>query len=68
MSPYGVLFNQKPRKSTQVKQGTTTDKLGSCHPSDDSICKTQPTYTHLESQFNHPKLAKLQKEHLQNGT
>ena len=49
------------RKPTQVKLGTTTDELGNCNPSDKSICKTQPTHTHLEEQFNHPKLAKLQK-------
>ena len=41
--------------------GKTTDELGNCNPSDKSICKTQPTHTHLEQQFNHPKLAKLQK-------
>ena len=61
MSPYEVVFNQKPRKPTQVKLGTTTDELGNCNPSDKSICKTQPTHTHLEQQFNHPKLTKLQK-------
>ena len=61
MSPYEVLFNQKPRKPTQVKLGTTTDELGNCNPSDQSICKTQPTHTHLEQQFNHTKLAKLRK-------
>ena len=61
MSPYEVVFNQKPRKATQVKLGTTTGELGKCNPSYKSICKTQPTYTHLEQEFNHPKLAKLQK-------
>ena len=61
MSSYEVVFNQNPRKPTQVKLGTTTDELGNCNPSDKSICKTQPTHTHLEQQFNHPKLAKLQK-------
>ena len=61
MSPYEVVFNQKPRKLIQVKLGTTADELGNCIPSDKSICKTQPTHTHLEQQFNHPKLSKLQK-------
>ena len=28
MSPYEVVLNQKPRKPTQVKLGTTTDELG----------------------------------------
>ena len=61
MSPYEVVFNQKPRKPTQVRLGTTIHDFGNCNPSDQSICKTQPTHTHLEQQFNHPKLAKLQK-------
>ena len=61
MSPYEVVFNQKQQETTQVKLGTTTDELGNCNTSDNIICKTQPTHTHLEQQFNHPKLAKLQK-------
>ena len=35
--------------------------LGNCKPSDNSACKTHPTNTHLEKQFGHPKIAKLQK-------
>ena len=58
MSPYEVVFHQKPRKPTQVKLGTKTIELGDCNPSDKSICKTQSTHTHLEQQFNHPKIAK----------
>ena len=61
MSPCEEVFNQNPRKPTQVKLGTTTDELGNCNPSDTSICKTHLTHTHLEQQFNHPKLAKLRK-------
>ena len=53
--------NKLKTSQTQVKLGTTTDELGNCNPSDKSICRTQPTHTHLEQQFNHPKLAKLQK-------
>ena len=60
MSPYEVVFNQKPRKPTQVKLGTTADELSNCKPSDKSIFKTQPTHTHLEQQLKHPKLAKFQ--------
>ena len=31
------------------------------NPTETSACNTQPTHTHLEKQFNHPKIAKLQK-------
>ena len=62
MSPYGVVFNQKPQKPTKIKLGTTTDEMGNCNPTETSACNTQPTHTHLEKQFNHSKIAKLKKE------
>ena len=61
MSPYEVVFNQKPRKPTKIKLGTTTDEMGNCNPTETSACNTQPAHTHLEKQFSHPKIAKLQK-------
>ena len=61
MSPYEVVFNQKPRKPSKIKLGTTTDEMGNCNPTETSACNTQPTHTHLEKQFSHPKIAKLQK-------
>ena len=61
MSPYEVVFSQKPRKPTKIKLGTTTDEMGKCNPSIQSACNTQPTHTHLENHFKHPKIAKLQK-------
>ena len=61
MSPYEVVFNQKPRKPTKIKLGTTTDEMGNCNPSEKRACNTQPANTHLEKQFSHPKIAKLQK-------
>ena len=36
--------------------------MGNCNPSNKSACNTQPTHTHLENHFSHPKIAKLQKE------
>ena len=61
MSPYEVVFNQKPRKPTKIKLGTTTEEMGNCNPTEKSACNTQPAHTHLEKQFSHPKIAKLQK-------
>ena len=62
MSPYEVVFNQKPRKPTKIKLGTTTDEMGNCNPTETSACNTQPAHTHLKKQFSHPKMAKLQKQ------
>ena len=61
MSPYEVVFNQKPQKPTKIKLGTTTDEMVYCNPTETSACNTQPTHTHLENQFNHQKIAKLKK-------
>ena len=35
--------------------------MGNCNPTRTSKCNTQPTHTHLEKQFSHPNIAKLQK-------
>ena len=61
MSPYEVVFNQKPQKPTKIKLGTTTDEMGNCNPTEPSACNSQPTHNHLEKQFSHPKIAKFQK-------
>ena len=37
------------------------NQMGNCNPSNKSACNTQPTYTHSENHFSHPKIAKLQK-------
>ena len=68
MSPYEVVFNQKPRKPTKIKLGSTTDEMGNCNPTEKIACNTQPAHAHLEKQFSHPKIAKLQKENLPNGS
>ena len=61
MSPYEVVFNQKPRKPTKIKLRTTKDEMGNCNPTETSACNTQPTRTILEKQFSHPKIAKFHK-------
>ena len=68
MSPYEVVFNQKPRKLTQLKLETTTDELGNFISLDNIVCKKQATHNHLEKPFSRPKLAKLGIEHLPNGS
>ena len=61
MSPYEVVINQKTRKPTKLELGTTTDEMGKCNSTEKSACNTQPAHTHLEKQFNYPKIAKLRK-------
>ena len=61
MSPYEVVFNHRRRKQTKIKLGSTTDETGNCNPTEKSACNTQPAHSHLEKQFNQPKIEKLQK-------
>ena len=61
MSPYEVVSNQKPRRPKKIKLGTITDEMGNCNPTEKSACNTQPAHTHLEKQFSHPKIVKLQR-------
>ena len=35
--------------------------MGNCNPTETSACNIQPTHTHLEKQYSHPKIAKFQK-------
>ena len=41
MSPHEVVFNQKPRKTTKIKLGTTTDEMGNSKPTETSACNTK---------------------------
>ena len=68
MSPYEVVFNQKPRKPTKLKLGTSTGEMKNCNPTETSACNTQPTHTHLEKNLVARKLQNFRKEHLPNGS
>ena len=68
MSPYEVVFNQKPRKPTKIKFGSTTDEMGNCNPSEKSACNRQPAHTHLEKNLAIQKLQNYKKEHLLIGS
>ena len=53
--------NQENQQRLNLEQLQT--EMGNCNPTRTSACKTQPAHTHLDKQFSHPKIAKLQ-----NGT
>ena len=54
MSPYEMVFNQKPRKPNAHKIAR-----GYCQPNKDSICYNLPLHTHKEDHFHHPQILKL---------
>ena len=59
MSPYEMVFNQKPRKPIMFKANALKITQGFCHPNKDSICYNLPLQTHDEDHFHHPQILKL---------
>ena len=59
MSPYEVVFNQKPRKPIMFTTKAHKNAQGYCQPNKDSICYHLPLHTHDEDHFHHPQILKL---------
>ena len=59
MSPYEMVFNQKPRKPIMFTANSHKNEQGYCQPNKDSICYNLPLHTHDEDHFHHPQILKL---------
>ena len=59
MSPYEMVFNQKPRKPIMFTANASKNTQGYCQPIKDSICYNLPLHTYDEDHFNHPHFLKL---------
>ena len=59
MSPYEMVFNQKPRKPIMFTANSHKNARGYCQPNKDSICYNLPLHTHDEDHFHHPQILKL---------
>ena len=59
MSPYEMIFNQKPRKPIMFTANVHKNAQGHCKPNKDSICYNLPLHTHDEDHFHHPQILKL---------
>ena len=59
MSPYEMVFNQKPRKPIMFTANSHKNAQGYCQPNKDSICYNLPLHTHDEDHFHHPQILKL---------
>ena len=58
MSPYEMVFNQKPRKLIMFTANAHKNAQSHCKPNKDSICYNLPLHTHDEDQFHHPQILK----------
>ena len=59
ISPYEIVFNQKPRKSIMFTVNAHKNAQSNCQPNKDSICYNLPLHTHNEDHFHHPQILKL---------
>ena len=59
MSPYEMVFNQKPRKPIMFTANSHKNAQSYCQPNKDSICYNLPLHTHDEDHFHHPQILKL---------
>ena len=59
MSPYEMVFNQKPRKPIMFTANSHKNAQNYCQPNKDSICYNLPLHTHDEDHFHHPQILKL---------
>ena len=61
LSPYELVFGQKPKKPIMFNLSSTTDSLGNCKPTKNSPCNSLPSHTHTDHLGHHPQIKKLQK-------
>ena len=59
MSPYEMVFKQKPRKPIMFTANASQQTQGYCQPNKDSVCYNLPLHTHDEDHFHHPQTLKL---------
>ena len=59
MSPYEMVFNQKPRKPIMFTANSHKNAQSHCQPNKDSVCYNLPLHTHDEDHFHHPQILKL---------
>ena len=61
LSPYDLVFGQKPKKTILFHLSSTTDSLGKCKPTENSPCKSSLNHTHTDNLVHHTQFKKLQK-------
>ena len=59
LSPYEMVFNQKPRKPIMFTANSHKNAQSYCQPNKDSVCYNLPLHTHNEDHFHHPQILKL---------
>ena len=61
LSSYEVVFGQKLKKPIMFNLSSTTDSLGNCKPTENSLCISLPNHTHTDHLGHNQQIKKLQK-------
>ena len=61
LSPYELVFGQKPKEPIIFNLSSTTDSFGNCKPTEFSLCKSLPKHTNSDHLGHHPQIKKLRK-------
>ena len=61
LSPYELVFGQKPKRPIMFTLSFITNSFGNCKPSPNSPCNSFPKHTHTGHLCHHPQIKKLQK-------
>ena len=59
LSPYEMVFNQKPRKPIMFTANSSKNTQDYCRPTKEFICYNLPLHTHDEDHFHHPQILKV---------
>ena len=59
LSPFEIVFNQKPRQPKTFTANSSENIQGYCQPDKDSIYYNLPFHSHDEDRFHYPKILKL---------
>ena len=59
MSPFEMIFNQKPLKPIMFTANARKNTQGYRQPNKDSICYNLPLHIPDKDHFHHPKILKL---------
>ena len=59
LSPYEMVFKQKPRKALMFTANPSKNAQGYCQPTKESRCYNLPQNTHVEDHFHYSQISKL---------
>ena len=61
LSPYELVFGQKPMKPVMFNLSSTSDSFGNCKPTESSPCIFLSDHTHTDLLGHYPQMKKEQK-------